>query len=160
MKHRISLNPLSKTPSHRRAMLNNMATSLFKHESINTTYPKAKTAQRFIERIITRAKNDTVHNRRQVGRHIKDAAILNKIFTAIAPLYAHRNGGYSFIVKRRHRRGDDAQIVTLELIEKSAPPAPSTKDVVAKSKSKKKQATPTEKNDKDKRETESKQKTT
>ena len=118
MKHRISLNPLGRTSAHRKAMINNMSLSLFKYGSIHTTRTKAKVVQRFVERVITRAKNDTVHNRRQIARSVKDAVILNKIFTHIAPLFINRHGGYSRIIKCAQRRGDAAQMVILELVEK------------------------------------------
>lgn len=117
MKHRISRNPLGKTPTHRKAMISNLAISLFRHGSVETTHAKAKVAQSFIERIITRAKNDTVHNRRQVWRAVKDAAILDRIFTVIAPQYKERHGGYSRVTKRRRRRGDDAPMVILALLD-------------------------------------------
>ena len=118
MKHRISLNPLGRTSAHRKAMINNMSLSLFKYGSIHTTRTKAKVVQRFVERVITRAKNDTVHNRRQIAKFIKDAAILDKIFTRIAPLFVNRHGGYSRIIKCAQRKGDAAQLVILELVEK------------------------------------------
>jgi len=121
VKHRISFNPLGKMSAHRKAMVRNMSTSLFKHESINTTYAKARVVQQFSERILTRARQDTVHNRRHVARYIKDGAVVNKIFTSIAPLYEGRSGGYSRIIKYRARKGDAVPIVILELIEKSAP---------------------------------------
>lgn len=118
MKHRISRNPLSRTSSERRSMLNNMATSLFTHGAIKTTYAKAKAARRFIEPIITRARHDTVHNRRQVRRWIRDAGVLDSIFTSIAPRYKERPGGYVRIIKHGHRRGDDATMVVMELLDR------------------------------------------
>lgn len=120
MKHRISRNPLGKKVAHRKAMINNLSVSLFRYGSVETTYPKARVAQSFIERIITRAKRDTVHNRRQVWRFIKDATVLNRVFTVIAPQYAERLGGYSRIIKHKRRRGDDAQMVILELLDRSS----------------------------------------
>lgn len=118
MKHRISRNPLSRTSSERKSMLNNMATSLFTHGAIKTTYAKAKAARRFIEPIITRARHDTVHNRRQVRRWIRDAGVLDSIFTSIAPRYKERPGGYLRIIKHGHRRGDDATMVVMELLDR------------------------------------------
>lgn len=123
MKHRISRNPLSRTSAQRRSMLNNMAMSLFTHGAIKTTYAKAKAARRFIEPIITRAQHDTVHNRRQVRRWIQDAAVLDSIFTSIAPRYKKRPGGYLRIIKRDHRRGDDATMVVMELLDREAVPS-------------------------------------
>ena len=97
-----------------------MATSLFKAEAITTTRAKAKVVQRAAEKMITRAKVDSVHNRREINKDIKNDAVLNKLFTAIAPLYATRNGGYTRILKLGPRPGDGAEMVLLELVEKTA----------------------------------------
>ena len=85
MKHRIGHNKLNRKPSHRKALHRNMVTSLFKHERIRTTKAKAAAIRRTAEKMITRAKVDSVHNRRMVGRDIKDQAILAKLFTELGP---------------------------------------------------------------------------
>ncbi len=99
MRHRVGFNRLDRKQSHRKAMLRNMTTSLFKYERIETTHAKALEVRRTAEKYITRAKVDSVHNRRIVARSIQDKAVLNKLFTEIGPLYTERNGGYTRILK-------------------------------------------------------------
>ncbi len=118
MKHRIGFNALSRNAAHRKAMKRNMVTSLFRYERIETTKAKALEVRRMAEKMITRAKNDSVHNRRQIARDISDKAVLNKLFTEIAPLFTERNGGYTRVLKTGNRLGDAAEMVILELIEK------------------------------------------
>ncbi|MCH3917836.1 MAG: 50S ribosomal protein L17 [Spirochaetia bacterium] len=118
MKHRIGFNQLSRTTAERKAMLRNMVTSLFRYEKIETTKAKALEARRMAEKMITRAKVDSVHNRRMINRDIKDQAVLNKLFTEIAPKNADRNGGYTRILKTNYRLGDAAEMAILELVEK------------------------------------------
>ena len=117
MKHKTGFNPLSRTASHRRAMHRNMVTSLFKYERITTTQPKALEVRRTAEKLITRSKVDTVHNRRQVGRIIQDEAILAKLFTDIGPRMKDRNGGYTRVLKLGAREGDAAEVAVLELVD-------------------------------------------
>lgn len=116
MKHRIGHNKLNRKPSHRKALHRNMVTSLFKHERIRTTKAKAAAIRRTAEKMITRAKVDSVHNRRMVGRDIKDQAILAKLFTELGPRFNTRPGGYTRMLKIGQRRGDAAQMVLLELV--------------------------------------------
>lgn len=116
MKHRIGFNKLSRKDSHRKAMTRNMVTSVFKYERIKTTKAKALEIRRKTEKMITRAKVDSVHNRRIIGRDIKDAAVLAKLFTDIAPRFIERKGGYTRILKLGRRLGDAAEIVFLELV--------------------------------------------
>ncbi|HOE88741.1 MAG: 50S ribosomal protein L17 [Spirochaetes bacterium ADurb.Bin315] len=118
MKHRIGFNALSRNAAHRKAMKRNMVTSLFRYERIETTKAKALEVRRMAEKMITRAKNDSVHNRRQIARDISDKAVLNKLFTEIAPLFTERNGGYTRVLKTGNRLGDAAEMVILELVEK------------------------------------------
>ncbi|HZJ88185.1 MAG TPA: 50S ribosomal protein L17 [Sphaerochaeta sp.] len=120
MKHRIGFNPLSRTSAHRKAMKRNMVTSLFRYERIETTKAKALEVRRMAEKMITRAKTDTVANRRLIARDISDKAIAAKLFTEIAPMFAERNGGYTRILKTGMRPGDAAEMVILELVEKTA----------------------------------------
>jgi large subunit ribosomal protein L17 len=93
-----------------------MATSLFRYERIKTTKAKALAIRRTAEKMITKAKNDSLHNRRMVGRDIKDQAVLAKLFTDIGPRYKSRPGGYTRILKLGHRQGDAAEMVLLELV--------------------------------------------
>jgi large subunit ribosomal protein L17 len=96
-----------------------MVTSLFRYERIETTKAKALEVRRMAEKMITRAKIDSVHNRRTVGKDLFDEAILAKLFTEIAPLFVERKGGYTRILKTGNRLGDAAEMVILELVEKT-----------------------------------------
>ena len=118
MKHRIGFNRLSRKTSHRKAMLRNMVTSLFEHERITTTKAKALELRRVAEKMITRAKVDSVHNRRMAARFIWDKGIVNKLFTEIGPRFVARNGGYCRILKIGHRQGDAADMVIIELLDR------------------------------------------
>lgn len=129
MKHKIGFNALSRNASHRKAMKRNMVTSLFRYERIETTKAKALEVRRMAEKMVTRAKTDSVHNRRQIARDISDKAVVNKLFTEIAPLFTERNGGYTRILKTGNRLGDAAEMVILELVEK---PVKDTKKKAAK----------------------------
>jgi large subunit ribosomal protein L17 len=120
MKHRIGFNALSRSTAQRTALKRNMVTSLFRYERIETTKAKALEVRRMAEKMITRAKVDNVHNRRTVGKDIHDEAILAKLFKEIAPLFVDRNGGYTRILKTGNRLGDSAEMVILELVEKTA----------------------------------------
>jgi large subunit ribosomal protein L17 len=122
MRHRIGFNALSRRSGSRKALKRNMVTSLFKYERIETTKAKAKEVQRVAEKMITRAKVDSVHARRMIGRDITDEAILAKLFTEIAPLFVERNGGYTRILKTGNRKGDAAEMAILELVEKTSKP--------------------------------------
>lgn len=117
MNHKSGFNALSRTHSHRRALLRNMVTSLFRFERITTTKAKAKAARSKAEKLITRAKVDSVHNRRQVARYIYDERVLNKLFTDIAPRMKDRPGGYTRILKLGFRQGDAADVAILELVD-------------------------------------------
>jgi large subunit ribosomal protein L17 len=118
MKHKIGFNKLNMMPAHRKATIRNMMTALFDHEGITTTHAKALEVRRFAEREITRAKEDSVHNRRMVARKIWDEGILAKLFTDIAPRFKERNGGYTRIVRLGERKHDAADMVLLELVDR------------------------------------------
>lgn len=118
MKHKIGFNKLNRMPDHRKAMIRNMMTVFFKHERITTTRAKAMEVRRFAEKEITRAKEDTVHNRRMVARKIQDEAILAKLFTEIAPRFKERAGGYTRVLRIGLRKQDAADMVILELVER------------------------------------------
>ncbi|ERF59794.1 50S ribosomal protein L17 [Treponema socranskii] len=117
MNHKMGFNPLSRTPAHRRAMSRNMVTSLFRFERITTTQSKAKEVRKSAEKLITRAKEDSVHNRREAAKFISDEKILNKLFTEIGPRMKERAGGYTRILKLGFRCGDAADVVILELVD-------------------------------------------
>ena len=118
MKHKIGFNKLNMMPAHRKATIRNMMTVLFEHERITTTHAKALEVRRFAEKEITRAKEDSVHNRRMVARKIWDQEILAKLFTDIAPRFKERNGGYTRIVRIGERKHDAADMVILELVDR------------------------------------------
>jgi large subunit ribosomal protein L17 len=118
MKHKIGFNKLNRVPAHRKALIRNMMTVLFKHERITTTRAKAAEVRRFAEKEITRAKVDSVHNRRMVARKITDEAILAKLFTDIAPRFKERAGGYTRILRLGLRKQDTADMVLLELVDR------------------------------------------
>jgi len=117
MKHKNGFNPLSRNASHLRAMHRNMVTSLFKYERVTTTHPKALEVRRTAEKLITRAKVDSVHNRREVAKFIQDDAILAKLFTEIGPRMKERAGGYTRVLKLGFREGDAAEVAILELVD-------------------------------------------
>ncbi len=118
MKHRVGFNKLGLKTSHRKALHRNMATSLLRYERITTTRSKALAVKRTVEKMITRAKTDSVHNRRLIAREIKDKEILAKLFTEIAPRNEKRPGGYTRVLKLGYRQGDAAEMVILELVAK------------------------------------------
>jgi large subunit ribosomal protein L17 len=117
MKHRSGFNPLERMAAHRKALHRSMVTSLFRHERIRTTKAKALEVRRTAEKMITRAKVDSVHNRRIVSARLYDEGIVAKLFTTIAPRMKERNGGYTRILKLGERLGDAAQVVILELVD-------------------------------------------
>lgn len=117
MNHKVGFNPLSRTTAHRRAMTRNMVTSLFRFERITTTKAKALEVRRFAEKLITRSKVDSVHNRREAAKFIQDEKVLNKLFTEIGPRMKDRNGGYTRVLKLGFRQGDAADVVILELVD-------------------------------------------
>ena len=117
MNHRMGFNPLSRTSAHRRAMTRNMVTSLFRFERITTTKAKALEVKKTAEKLITRSKVDSVHNRRQVARFIQDEIVLAKLFTNIGPRMKDRPGGYTRVLKLGFRQGDAAEMVILELVD-------------------------------------------
>lgn len=116
MRHRAKGRQLSRTSTHRRALLNNMAASLFEHGRVVTTEAKAKELRPFAEKLITLARRGDLHARRLVERRIKDRDTLGKLFTEIGPRFASRPGGYTRILKMGHRPGDGADIARIELL--------------------------------------------
>jgi large subunit ribosomal protein L17 len=116
MRHRAKGRQLSRTSTHKRAMLNNMASSLFEHGRIVTTEAKAKELRPFAEKLITLARRGDLHARRLAERKIKDREVLGRLFTEIGPRFAARPGGYTRILKLRHRPGDGADLARIELV--------------------------------------------
>ena len=116
MRHRAKGRQLSRTSTHRRAMLNNMATSLFEHGRVVTTEAKAKELRPFAEKLITLARRGDLHARRLVQTKIKDRDVLGRLFTEIGPRFASRPGGYTRILKLGHRSGDGADVARIELL--------------------------------------------
>ncbi|MDR1220175.1 MAG: 50S ribosomal protein L17 [Treponema sp.] len=117
MKHRRGFNPLERRAAHRKAMIRNMITSLFRYERIRTTKAKALEVRRFAEKLITRGKIDSVHNRRIASSRLFDEAVVAKLFTDIGPRMKDRNGGYTRVLKLGERGGDAAEVVLLELVD-------------------------------------------
>ena len=111
-----TLRKLGRPTSHRKAMLRNQVTSLFKNGRIETTLHKAKETQRVAEKMITLAKRGDLHARRQVLAYIYDETVVTKLFEEIAPKYEERNGGYTRVLKLGPRRGDGAEMAILELV--------------------------------------------
>jgi large subunit ribosomal protein L17 len=116
MRHGKRGRKLNRTASHRRATMNNMATSLFMHGLIRTTKPKAKELRGVAERLITFAKRGDLHARRQVLRRIRNKVIVAKLFDEIAPTFADRQGGYTRILSIGTRRGDATEVCMIELV--------------------------------------------
>lgn len=116
MRHRKARGKLNRNPSHRRALLRNMVTSLFKHEQIETTDAKAKQLRRVAEKMITLAKRGDLHARRQALSYIMDKATVHKLFGEIKDRYLDRQGGYVRIIKKGIRKGDGAEISVIQLI--------------------------------------------
>jgi large subunit ribosomal protein L17 len=122
MKHRVVGRRLDRTTEHRTAMFRNLVTSLFRHERITTTTPKAKEIKRFADKFITLAKKGTQHARRQANRDVRDVEVLNKLFENLGPRFKSRPGGYTRIVRVGRRAGDAAEMAMIELVDR-APPA-------------------------------------
>ena len=121
MRHRLGLRKLNRTSSHRLAMLRNMTNSLLKHEVITTTLPKAKELRRVVEPMITLGKHATVANRRLAFDRLRDRDIVTKLFGELGPRYATRNGGYLRILKFGFRKGDNAPMALVELLDRPEP---------------------------------------
>jgi large subunit ribosomal protein L17 len=118
MRHRHGLRKLNRTSSHRLAMLRNMANSLFTHEAIRTTLPKAKELRRVAEPLITLAKVATVANRRVAFDRLRDRDVVTKLFDELGPRYQARPGGYLRILKFGYRQGDAAPMALVELVDR------------------------------------------
>jgi large subunit ribosomal protein L17 len=124
MRHRLGLRKLNRTSSHRLAMLRNMTVSLLRHEVIKTTLPKAKELRRVAEPILTLGKNPSLANKRLAFSRLRDREIVTKLFDELGPRYAKRNGGYSRILKFGFRKGDNAPMALVELLDRPADAQP------------------------------------
>jgi large subunit ribosomal protein L17 len=136
MRHGMANRKLGRTSSHRLALFRNQLASLIQSERIVTTLPKAKELRPLAEKLITLAKNDSVHARRQAAKQVPNDALIAKLFDTIGPRFATRPGGYTRIMKLGTRRGDSAEMAILELVERTeeAKPAADKKGSAAKGK--------------------------
>lgn len=123
MRHRNSGRYFSRTSSHRKAMFRNMSVSLLRHEVIQTTLPKAKELRRVVEPLITLAKSDSVAKRRLAFARLRDRGMVGKLFTDLGPRFKERPGGYLRILKAGFRRGDQAPMALVELVDRPVPAA-------------------------------------
>lgn len=118
MRHRLGLRKLNRTSSHRLAMFRNMTNSLLTHEVITTTLPKAKELRRVVEPMITLGKTPNLANRRLAFDRLRDRDVVTKLFGELGPRYATRNGGYLRILKFGFRKGDNAPMALVELLDR------------------------------------------
>jgi large subunit ribosomal protein L17 len=137
MRHGSGLRKLNRTSSHRLAMLRNMTVSLLRHEEISTTLPKAKALRRVVEPMITLGKRPSLANRRLAFDRLRDRTIVEKLFGELGPRYAKRNGGYLRILKSGFRKGDNAPLALVTLMDRPEGGAEEAED---KKKSEKKEA--------------------
>lgn len=117
MRHGKRFNHLGRTASHRKAMLSNMASSLFVNKRINTTLAKAKELRKYVEPLITKAKNDSTHSRRVVFSYLQDKESVSVLFNEVVDRVANRPGGYTRIIKLGSRLGDNAEMAMIELVD-------------------------------------------
>jgi large subunit ribosomal protein L17 len=117
MRHRLEGRKFGRETDARRLMMRNLVKSMIEHGQIHTTLAKAKEMRRFVERVVTYGKNDTVHSRRLAYSVLGDRDLVKKLFDEIAPTFANRNGGYTRVLKLGKRLGDAADMVLLELVE-------------------------------------------
>lgn len=120
MRHKHGYRKLGRNMAQRQAMLRSLATSLIKHESINTTLHRAKEVRSIVEKMITLGKKGSLHNRRQAASYLYEGEAVSKIFTDLAKRFEQRPGGYTRILKRGVRFGDGAKLATLELVDSTA----------------------------------------
>jgi large subunit ribosomal protein L17 len=123
MRHALGLRKLGRTTSHRLAMLRNMTVSLLRHEEIRTTLPKAKELRRVVEPIITLGKTPSLANRRLAFNRLRDRGMVTKLFAELGPRYAKRRGGYLRILKSGFRKGDNAPLALVTLLDRPEPSA-------------------------------------
>lgn len=124
MRHQAHHGRLGVQPAHRRAMVRNMVTSLLKHERIKTTKNRAREVRRYAEKMITIAKKETLASKRDVLGFVREREVVNKLFKTLIYRYAQRNGGYTRVLKLGSRKGDGAEMVFLELVDRPAEEKP------------------------------------
>ncbi|MCS7162615.1 MAG: 50S ribosomal protein L17 [Bacteroidia bacterium] len=117
MRHGDTINNLGRKAAHRKALLRNLALSLIQHKRLITTLAKAKALRRFIEPLLTRAKRDTLHNRRVLFGYFQNKEAIKELFSTIAPAIADRPGGYTRVLKLGPRHGDGAEMALIELVD-------------------------------------------
>ena len=144
MRHRIKGRKLGRTTSHRTATLRSLATALIRHKKITTTVAKAKQTRLFVEPLITKAKNDTVHSRRLIARHIQDRKVVQELFGEVIPKIGDRPGGYTRVVKLGNRVGDAAEMAIIELVDYNDLGKPKKEKKTKKSEKKKEKETKVE----------------
>ena len=123
MRHGLAGRQLSRNTPHRWAMLRNMAASLLRHETIQTTVPKAKELRRYVEPLITLGKSDSQANRRRAFAKLRDAEVVEKLFGELGPRFKARPGGYTRILHMAPRAGDNADMALMALVDRAAPAA-------------------------------------
>jgi len=133
MRHRSGLRKLNRTSSHRLAMFRNMTVSLLRHEAIKTTLPKAKELRRVAEPILTMGKTPSLANRRLAFARLRDREMVSKLFDELGPRYAARNGGYLRILKSGFRKGDNAPLALVSLMDRPETAAGAVKEQNKKS---------------------------
>jgi large subunit ribosomal protein L17 len=116
MRHNVGYRKLGRTSEHRRALLRNLVTDLFRHERLKTTMPKARELRPYAEKLITLARRDDLHARRQVAGQISDRTVVKKLFDTLGPRFATRPGGYTRALKLGPRHGDGADMAIVELV--------------------------------------------
>lgn len=139
MRHRLHGRGFSRTSAHRKAMFENLAAALIKHEQITTTLPKAKDLRPIVEKLITLGKHGGLANRRRAIAALQDADLANKLMTTLAERYGQRPGGYTRIIKAGYRYGDNAAMAVIELVDRdpeakgkdSGPSAPKEEEAEA-----------------------------
>ena len=118
MRHRLSGRKLGRKSAHRKAMFDNMAHALLKHEQITTTLPKAKDLRPVVEKLVTLGKRGDLHARRQAIAQMRDLAMVKKLFEVIGPRYKDRDGGYTRVLKAGFRYGDSAPVAVIEFVDR------------------------------------------
>ncbi len=131
MRHQKGIKKLGRTSAHRRALLRNLATELFRHERIETTVVKAKALRSYAEKLITLGKRGDLHARRLAARDVRDHEILQKLFGELAPRFATRHGGYTRVVRTTVRKGDAAELALIELTGEMSKAVGSTGEAAA-----------------------------
>lgn len=132
MRHRKGFNHLGRTAPHRKAMLSNMASSLILHKRIKTTVAKAKALRKYVEPLLTKAKNDNMHSRRVVFSYLQNKESVKELFDEVADKISNRPGGYTRIIKLGNRLGDNAEICLIELVDYNETYQPEAKTKKAK----------------------------